>query len=126
MARCVALVRFANGGELFCVYCNTTDLIVGRELFDTAELAEAAREAHEEAFNRRGTSVQQVQAPAGVEASEERATVYPNGRYNDLRFEFQTRASRRHRWITGPRGFDDMVKDHSDDGFFWPPPKTIE
>lgn len=119
-------MRFADGGELFAINCHTNDLVVGRELFDTAELAQAGRDAHEEALKGRGTSVQKRRAPAGVEAEDEPASVYPNWQYEDLRFVFQTRASGRHRWLTGPRGFDDMVMDRSNDAFFVPPPTSIE
>ena len=126
MARCVAMVRFADGAKLFGVYCNTTDLIVGRELFDTADLAQAARDAHEEAIKGRGISVLQGQAPSGVEASAEPAVVYPNWQYDDLRFEFRTRASRRHRWLTGSKGLDDVVREQSDGWFIEPPPTSVE
>lgn len=126
MARCVALVRFVDGGELFCVYCNTTGPVVGRVLFDTADLAQAARDAYEAALQGRGTTERQGRAPAGVEAAEERAVAYPYWQHGDLRFEFATRASRRHRRLTGPKGHDDMPREQGDGWFIGPPQANAE
>lgn len=120
------MVRLEDGAELFCVFCNTTDMVVGRELFDTEQLARAARDAHEDARRGRGISVLHGQAPAGAETSEEAATIYPHWQYQRMDFYIPTRASRKHRWLTGPRCLDDVVDEHRGDGFFAPPPRPIE
>ena len=126
MGRSVAMVRFEDGAELFCVFCNTTDMVVGRELFDTEELARSARDAHEAARCGRGTSVLHGPAPAGVETTEAAATIYPNWQYQSLDFSIPTRASRRLRWLTGPKCLDDVAEEHRGDGFFAPPPRPVE
>lgn len=58
MGRGVALVRFDAGGDLYGVYCHTTDMIVGREFYDTADMAQAALDAREEARHGRGVLVE--------------------------------------------------------------------
>ena len=124
MGRCVAQVRFADGHVLYGVYCTTTDMVVGRALFDTPELASSARDAHEEAREGRGTSVLFDKAPSGAEATQESATIFPYWQYEDFSFEVPTRASRRYRWLTGPKGLDDVsLEERGQAGLTAPQPR---
>ena len=71
MGRSVAMVRFEGGAELFCAFCNTTDMVVGRELFDIEELARQARDAHDDTRGGRGSCVLHGPAPTGAERTVE-------------------------------------------------------
>lgn len=104
MSRDVALVKFDDGDQLFCVFCSTTDMVVGRELFDTEQLARSARDANEEARAGCGMSVLHGPPPADAKRAEAPATIYPNWQHQSFDFSIPTRASRRHRWLTGPQG----------------------
>lgn len=90
MGRRVALVRFESGAELYGVYRDTSDWMTRRDLYDTPELAEAARAAAEAGAG----DVRQADA---------------------FRTGLASKASLRDRWLTGIRSQDE--EDRPQDAF---------
>lgn len=110
MGRRVALVRFAGGAELYGVYCDTSDWMTRRELYDTPALAQEARDAAEAGAE----AVRQVAAPREAAGRAEDVTIFPYWAHGDFKASLDSKASLRDRWLTGIRSHDERPRESGD------------
>jgi hypothetical protein len=108
MARVIALIEFEDAHVMYAAYCNTADTLFGRELFDTEEMAKAALTARESSQSQ----VRHHYEPLGATDSEEPVVIKPNWHDASSSFEIPSRASRKHRWLTGPASLDDEAREY--------------
>lgn len=118
MARYTGAVEFADGSRLYLIYCGTVNE-AWRPLFHTAE--EAWLWDREEAI--------EFPTPADAKASEESVTVFPDIYLEDANSQsFQSEASRKAMWLTGPNSRMKMIEEHRiaiQDGFTWDKPESL-
>lgn len=112
MARIVGAVDFKDGQRLFLVYDRTADIAL-HPLFETKSAAEQWIDEQ---------SIEYVQ-PSNAVATEEPVAVLADLAFGDnSRFVFESRASRKAMWLTGPASKLEMYDENlrtrgGDDGY---------
>ena len=119
MARIVGAVDFRDGKRLYFIFDRTTDIALC-PLFETKR---GAQQWDDE------KSMEHVQ-PKNAVATEEPVEVLTDLAFDgDRRFVFESRASRKAMWLTGPASrleeYEENLRAHSDDDGYGPNEKPL-